>query len=108
MEKARAGRNRTLTLTDKERDYYSGEITRISNSVDVAAVENKLVNQDTFEVIELLPHNFVDLLILDPLYNLTKTFESATFRKRGLDEYREWFEHFLVKLLPLLKNTASV
>ncbi|MBC8218843.1 MAG: site-specific DNA-methyltransferase [Planctomycetes bacterium] len=108
MEKARAGRNRTITLTDRERDYYSGDITRISKSADVAAVENKLVNQDTFEVLGLLPHNFTDLLILDPPYNLTKTFESATFRRRGLDEYREWFEHLLVKLLPLLKNTASV
>lgn len=108
MEKARAGRNRTITLTDKERDYYSGDMTRISSSADVAAVENKLVNQDIFEVLGLLPHNFTDLLILDPPYNLTKTFKSTTFRKRGLDEYREWFEHLLVKLLPLLKNTASV
>jgi len=69
---------------------------------------NKIVNQDIFDVLGLLPDGFVDLLIVDPPYNLTKTFTSTTFRKKSLAEYAEWFENLLVKLLPTLKETASV
>ena len=61
-----------------------------------------------FEVLGLLPRGFVDLLILDPPYNLTKTFSSTTFKRKSIAEYSEWFEALLVKLLPLLKETASV
>jgi site-specific DNA-methyltransferase (adenine-specific) len=56
----------------------------------------------------LLPEGFVDLLILDPPYNLTKSFSSTTFRKRSIAEYSEWLEGLLIKLLPMLKKTASV
>jgi site-specific DNA-methyltransferase (adenine-specific) len=71
-------------------------------------VGSTIVNQDVFEVLGLLPDGFADLLILDPPYNLTKTFTSTTFRKQSITKYAEWFENLLVKLLPTLKNTASV
>jgi len=71
-------------------------------------LSNIIVNQDIFDVLGLLPDGFVDLLIVDPPYNLTKTFTSTTFRKKNLAEYAEWFENLLVKLLPSLKKTASV
>jgi site-specific DNA-methyltransferase (adenine-specific) len=61
-----------------------------------------------FDVLDLLPKSFIDLLILDPPYNLTKTFTSTTFRKKSIAKYAEWFENLLVKLLPTLKKTASV
>ena len=74
----------------------------------MVALSNKIVNHDIFDVLGLLPDGFVDLLILDPPYNLTKTFTSTTFRKKSIAEYAEWFENLLVKLLPTLKRTASV
>jgi len=48
------------------------------------------------------------LLILDPPYNLTKTFGQETFRETTLNGYEEYFEEKLVKLLPLLKSTATL
>jgi len=108
MEKVRARRNRTITLTDEERDYYAGDLIRIETAVDAAALEDRLVNQDVFEVLGRLPRNCVDLLILDPPYNLTKTFNSTTFRKKSPHEYEQWFDQLLIKLLGLLKSTASV
>jgi len=74
----------------------------------MSAVSNRIVNQDIFDVIPLLPDGFADLLILDPPYNLTKSFASRAFRKRSTAEYAEWLEDLLVKLLPTLKNTATV
>jgi site-specific DNA-methyltransferase (adenine-specific) len=50
----------------------------------------------------------VDLLLLDPPYNLTKTFGEVHFRQRNEDEYLHWVEGWLKQLLPLLKPTSSV
>ncbi len=108
MNKVRAHRNRTITLSQAETDRYGKDLIHISQPARLDALRNKIVNQDIFDVLGFLPEGFVDLLILDPPYNLTKTFTSTTFRKKSLDEYAEWFENLLVKLLPTLKKTASV
>jgi len=108
VDKARAPRNRTITLNSKERELYDKEFIQITKPVSIEAFENKIVNQDVFEVINFLPNRFADLLILDPPYNLNKSFNSTTFRKKSITEYAEWFESLLVKLLPALSSSASV
>ncbi len=108
MNKVRANRNRTITLSHGETERYSKDLLRISKPAAVNTLENKIVNQDTFEALTFLGENFVDLLILDPPYNLTKTFNSNTFRKKSITKYAEWLENLMFKLLPTLKNTASV
>ncbi len=67
-----------------------------------------MVNQNLFEVLNFLPTGFADLLILDPPYNLNKTFRSTAFKKKDVAEYAKWFESWFVKLLPALKKTATV
>lgn len=108
MNKVRAHRNRTITLSRAEADRYGKDLIHISKPARLDALSNKIVNQDIFDVLGLLPEGFVDLLILDPPYNLTKTFTSTTFRKKSIAKYAEWFENLLVTLLPTLKKTASV
>ena len=108
MNKVRAQRNRTVTLSRTEKERYEKIPTVISGPVKKSDLVDKVVNQDIFEVLDYLPNGFVDLLILDPPYNLNKTFTSITFRKKSITKYAQWFEEVLVKLLPVLKNTASV
>ena len=108
MNKVRAQRNRTVTLNWVEKERYRKNLTFISKPVDKSAVINRIVNQDIFEALDFLPNSFVDLLILDPPYNLNKTFTSITFKKKSISKYAQWFEEVLVKLLPVLKDTASV
>jgi len=108
VKKVRAHRNRTITLSRAETNRYGKDLIHLSKPVKIDALGNKIVNHDIFEIIGLLPEGFVDLLILDPPYNLTKTFTSTTFRKKSIAKYAEWFENLLVRLLPTLKNTASV
>jgi site-specific DNA-methyltransferase (adenine-specific) len=95
-------------LSRAEANRYSKDLIHISKPVQIEALDNKIVNQNIFDVLGLLPKGFVDLLILDPPYNLTKTFTSTTFRKKSIAKYAEWFENLLVELLPTLKDTASV
>ena len=104
MGKIRASRNRTLTLDAQERKNYSGELIHISRPIQAKAIENKIINGDISRISGFLPDSFVDLLILDPPYNLNKTFKSASFKKKGVPEYAECFEKWLVSLLPKLKS----
>lgn len=70
---------------------------------------NQTLNQNLFELLDWLPPRFVDLLFIDPPYNLTKAFgETTTFREQSIVEYQGWLETWLPKLLNILKPTASV
>jgi site-specific DNA-methyltransferase (adenine-specific) len=108
VNKVRAHRNRTISLSRAETDQYRKDLIHFSKPVEPDAINNKIVNQDIFDVLRLLPEGFADLLILDPPYNLTKTFTSTTFRKKSIAMYAEWFESLLIELLSTLKRTASV
>jgi len=108
MNKVRAKRNRTISINETERYCYGADLMQISEHAEIDTIENRIVNQDIYQVLDSLPNSFVDLLILDPPYNLTKTFNSTIFRKRSITKYAEWFENLLVKLLPTLRNNSSV
>jgi len=75
---------------------------------DTDKLFNQIVCGDSFSVCPALPKRFVDLLILDPPYNLTKKFGSETFREMTLAEYEKWFEGCFTKMLPTLKPTATL
>jgi site-specific DNA-methyltransferase (adenine-specific) len=106
--KQRAPRNRTLTLSASEAAALSQQLLRAPLPSDVAALTDRIVCGDFIEVLPQLPRAFVDLLILDPPYNLTKRFGTESFRERSLAEYEAWFEGWFVHLLPLLRPTASL
>jgi site-specific DNA-methyltransferase (adenine-specific) len=97
-----------MTLSRAEADLYGKELTRIREHADIEAIRDKILNQDILEVVTLLPKGFVDLLILDPPYNLNKSFAPAVFRRKSIARYAQWFEDIVVNLLPTLKRTASV
>jgi len=108
MDKSRAPRNRTLTLSTEELEHYQQRLLKLEGAVKAEAVLNQTINQDLLEVLDKLPIAFVDLLFIDPPYNLTKTFGETEFKERSLFAYQEWLESWLPKLLPTLKPTASV
>ncbi len=107
-KKARAPRNRTVTLSENEIFFYQRNLLKLSKQVELHNIKNKTINQDLFETLDWLPTAFVDLLFIDPPYNLTKSFNTSTFRERSIEEYKEWFESWFPKLLKTLKPTASV
>ncbi len=108
MTKNRAPRNRTLTLTDVDRKELSRKLISIKEKSSLSQIANKTINQDLFTVLDFLPDNFVDLLFVDPPYNLTKTFNSNTFKEMKTKDYVEWMDSWLSKLIRTLKKTASI
>ena len=104
----KAPRNRTLTLSDDEKDFYQQRLVKLSAAAKPEDIINTTIQQDLLEVIDYLPRSFADLLFVDPPYNLTKSFNGTTFKARSDEDYRDWLELWLPRLLACLKPTASV
>lgn len=107
-EDKKSSRNRTITLTEEEKEKYSKLLHVMEGPAALEEVENKTINQDLFEVLDWLPRNCVDLLFLDPPYNLDKEFNRTVFKQRSTEAYLKWLETWFPKLLPTLKPNASV
>ncbi len=107
-EKQRAPRNRTLTLSKQEQAVLSQRLLRTPLPTGAQELADQVVCGDSLALFSQLPKGFVDLLILDPPYNLNKQFGSESFREMSLAEYEAWFEGWFASLLPLLKPTASL
>ncbi len=106
--KQRAPRNRTLTCTEAELASLSTDLLRLTDPVSPESLTDRIVNQDLEHALPFLPTGFVDLLILDPPYNLTKNYNGHVFRSRDSENYIVWFGRMLSSLLPLLRPKASL
>ena len=106
--KTRAPMNRTITLSENELKSYRPRLHRIDRPVDLENIQDAILNQDLFDVLDWLPASFVDVLFLDPPYNLAKSFNSTRFTERSMSAYAEWLDPWFSKLMRTLKPTASV
>ncbi|MEB3289263.1 MAG: site-specific DNA-methyltransferase [Leptolyngbya sp.] len=106
--KQRALRNRTLTCSEQELQALSSRLRSLKNAVSLEEVTGRIIHQDFFEVAPYLPKNCVDLLILDPPYNLSKNYHGYAFKAKGKNQYQDWFQSILDLIQPLLQSTATV
>jgi len=106
--KQKAPRNRTIVLTDTEIKRFRKKLLRINKPVSIKEVENKTICQDVFKVLDYLPDQFIDLVFVDPPYNLNKTFNLTSFKEMESDKYERWLDSWVSKMIRLLKPTASV
>jgi site-specific DNA-methyltransferase (adenine-specific) len=103
-----APNNRTLTLSDAERTSLRSFLEVLAAPASIDALCGKIFCQDCITALPYLPSGFVDVLILDPPYNLTKSFNGTTFRARNDADYTAWMESWFQPMMRLLKPTASV
>ncbi|MFZ4639894.1 MAG: DNA-methyltransferase [Nodosilinea sp.] len=106
--KGRSPRNRTLDLSGAERELFSQRLMRLNQPVQPAQILNQTICQDLWEVMPYLPSAFVDLMILDPPYNLNKSFNGRVFNKLEDDAYTAWLNSWLGQLKKVLKPNASI
>ncbi|MFO7447401.1 MAG: DNA methyltransferase [Ignavibacteriaceae bacterium] len=105
---AKAPLNRTLTLTSDEINSLNKKLLKPDNQLSLQQFENKIINGDIFKVLDLLPDNFIDLLFIDPPYNLHKTFNNTSFKEMNDDDYTGWIDSWISKMVRMLKQEASV
>ena len=104
----RAPRNRTLACTGEEIARLSSGVLRVDADVVPGDLEGRFVAGDVFEVAKHFPSEFVDLLILDPPYNLSRNFNGNPFRTKKNSEYQSWFRNVVDLLIPMMKPAATI
>jgi len=107
-QKTKAPLNRTLTLTSSEIGLFKKKLITISKNIFVNQIKNKIIYGDIFKTLDFLPDNFIDLLFIDPPYNLYKKFNLTLFKEMNDDSYEKWIDSWLSKIVRLLKKDASI
>ena len=106
--KDRAPKNQTLTCDSREKTRLSTQILYADSLTYGDDIRERIICGDLFKVVNKLPRKFVDLLILDPPYNLSKDFHGRFFKEKDAADYQRWFEGMILGLIPTLKSTATV
>lgn len=104
----RAARNRTLVVSDKDAKRLDSRLMIVDLPTTMSECVGRTILGDSFQVLPLLPRQCVDLLIVDPPYNLTKAFGDSTFKRRSTGEYQDWLRSWVSLAAPLLKPTGTV
>lgn len=110
MPQNRASRNKTITLTEEEQSLYKSKLLTIANAsqLSIETILNRTILGDMNQLIELMPAQSVDLLFLDPPYNLDRNFNGLNFKSMSLDRYEDWLDTWLSQTVRILKPTASI
>lgn len=104
----RASRNQTIGLSAAERARYKKKLVKIDRPVSVGEILNKTIQQDIFEVLDYLPDQFIDMVFVDPPYNLNKKFGLTTFREMESGKYEKWLDSWIGGTVRCLRPTASI
>jgi site-specific DNA-methyltransferase (adenine-specific) len=106
--KNRAPYNRTLTLTEEEIARYSKKLLKLKRPAAIEEIINKTINQNLFHILDYLPPQSVDLIFIDPPYNMNKAFNTTKFDEMTTEGYFQWLESWFPALLKTLKPDGSL
>lgn len=106
--RSRATQNRTLTCSPEEIAHWQTQLISISPTIQTQNLHGQIVCGDFWGAIAHLPTEFVDLLILDPPYNLAKNYHGHCFKAKSKPDYQTWFQDIITGLTPTLKPDATV
>lgn len=101
-------RNKTIDLSVEDGKRYLERCLTVTAPQTLDKILDRTICGDTFNVLPLLPEKFVDLLIVDPPYNLAKDFHGNRFKQISDAQYEAYTEAWVRAVLPVLKDNASV
>jgi len=101
-------RNRTIQITEEDSSFFSKKLLHLGKNTPVDSLINKTINQDIFEAIKFLPDSFIDLLFIDPPYNMNKTFGASKFKESSVQSYTIWLDNLISELNRCIKPSASI
>lgn len=104
----KAIRNRTLTINDEDRKIYSSHITKENSLNSNSNFENKIINADLMNIIDLIPNDFANLIIIDPPYNINKNFKDLSFKSMSDNNYEKYLDSWFGKVCQKLKPNGSL
>ena len=106
--KQKAPRNKTIELNAKEINSLAKKSLKLLTKVSLDFALDQVILQDALQAIDNIPAESVDLMIVDPPYNLTKNFSSKIFKEMELEGYKKWLDKWMKKTVRILKPDASI
>lgn len=100
-------RNKTIELNPQEAGLLEKRLLNLQNLRKAEKAEGIFCG-DFRDLVREMPGGSVNLLILDPPYNLSKEFNGTRFAKRPLADYSDWLLDVLRTLKPTLASDASI
>jgi site-specific DNA-methyltransferase (adenine-specific) len=100
--------NKTLQMTADEKPFWQNKLLSLHHPVEEQDILNKTIQGNLFEIMDFLPKEFADLIILDPPYNLSKDFSGLKFKKMPDSDYLDYLESWFPKIITFLKPSGSV
>lgn len=107
VKRHRADRNRTLTVTEEEQPSLERLVVGI-DELSAQYQDNRVVNADLMECLDLIPDEHFDLVIIDPPYNLDKDFNGNKFAAMLPDDYEAYLRSWFYKVCDKLKSNGSL
>lgn len=105
----KASRNKTIdTSLENGMEFLNRCVSAHSKQLDLSSIIDKTIIGNMLDICPLLPSQSVDLIIADPPYNLTKSFNGNTFSKKKEKDYEEYTRKWLETVKPALKPTGSI
>jgi len=106
--KQRSPRNRTISISKEDRNRLLPKLITSLPMYPLTSPITGTVHGDYRDWAKVLPPKHVDLLFLDPPYNLDKSFNGKKFTRQTIEDYTAWLDTILIVLKPLLKPTATI
>ena len=106
-EKIRAKNNRTAFVNKDEKPILKKKLL-LAQNIGKDNFLNKTILGSLEVVSNKLPSGFVDLLFIDPPYNLNKDFGNNKFKIKKEEDYTNIFEKWLLSVIHTLKENASI
>lgn len=100
----KAKNNRTITVSDEEKEEL---LKSICHEVPVD-VSDAVVNADIMNAIDCVEDESMNLIIIDPPYNLKKDFGNNDFNVMKDDEYEAYLRSWLPKVCSKLTKDGSL
>lgn len=107
-KKNKAPRNKTIDFSIDEAQKYLDKCVSIGELKRLQSIRDITVMADTFEALPCLNEKSIDLIIVDPPYNLTKNYHGNIFSKKTKENYEEYTVHWLKMVKRLLKPKGSI
>jgi site-specific DNA-methyltransferase (adenine-specific) len=108
--KIKSEKNKTIDFTEEEGLKYINKCVIIDNikSININDIINKTIMGDTFILLKQIPSSSVDLIIVDPPYNLSKNYHGNKFSKTTPFEYKQYTSKWLLECKRIMKDNATI
>lgn len=106
--KIKSDRNKTIDFGLEEGKNYLQNAIRFNQNLKFDEIINKNIIGDTFEALDLIEDNSIDLIIVDPPYNLRKNYHGNVFTEKNAKTYEVYTIKWVEKVKDKLRNNGSI